>query len=137
MTDLVVGVVEEGFGRDGGDRLIDDGIRDAIDKIADGSATVETVSVPSFEIAPDIYTVAMLEGLVETIRSKGLGYNRRGWHDVAWAKSFGTARREWGGMFPATVKLGLLVGAFASEALSLGVLRPGREPPGGDDEDVR
>ncbi|WP_255171212.1 amidase [Natrononativus amylolyticus] len=116
VTDLAVGVVEEGFGREGSDPAVDEMTRDAIDRLADAGATVESVSVPSFEIAPDVYTVAMLEGLVATVRSETLGYNRRGWHDTDLATAFGRLRRERGGALPATVKVGLLAGAYANDA---------------------
>lgn len=115
IEDRSIAVIEEGFDRPGAEQGVNDQVRAVIDTLEDRGATVETVSVPLHELAQDLHTVGLAEGYLATLRSNGLGHNRRGWHDATWARAFGSARQTRGGEFPPAAKLTALVGAYANE----------------------
>lgn len=115
VTDMRVAVLEEGFTRPEQEDEVNERVRAGIDVLADEGATVEDVSVPLHDHGADIYTVAMMEGMLASIRGEGLGHNWKGWYNTGWAKAFGKFRRAQGGDFPPTVKLALLTGAYTSE----------------------
>lgn len=112
---LDIAVLEEGFEQPEADPAVNEKVWAALDEFDQQGATVESVSVPMHADAADIYTVSLAEGLLAAIRGEGLGHNWKGWYNTDWAAAFGRRRREKGGEFPATVKLTLLLGAYASE----------------------
>lgn len=115
VDDLTVAVVDEGFDRPGFERQVNEGVRGALDSLADLGATVESVSVPMHADGQDIYTVALTEGFLAAVRGEGLGHNWKGWFNTGWVDAFGKARRAQGADFPPSVKLTLLTGAYTSE----------------------
>lgn len=112
---LSVAVVEEGFGRPGGEPEVNESVHGAVDQLEDAGATVESVSVPMHADAMDIYTVALAEGFLASVEGEGLGHNWKGEYDTDWIRAFGDARRVRGGYFPPSVKLTLLMGGYVRE----------------------
>jgi len=114
-SDLSIAVLEEGFTRPGADPSVNEDVRATLDTLADGGATVEEVSVPIHESAPDIYWSTIPEGFLATIQGEGLGRNWNGRYQVGLAETLGKSRRARGGDLPPTVKLVLLFGAYTSQ----------------------
>jgi amidase len=115
VSDLSVGVIQEGFERPEADEAVNDHVRDGLAALEAAGATVEELSVPMHHDAVDIYTVALNEGTVAAFRGEGLGHNWWGRYDTSWVDAFGKFRRAQGGDFPPSVKYTLLIGAYASE----------------------
>ncbi len=114
-SELSVGVLEEGFGKPGGDSAVDEQARDALEELEDAGATVEPVSVPLHEHAPNIHSVCTNEGLVAAMRGQGMGHGWKAWYNTSWVESFGKFRQAQSDDFPAMLKLSLLMGAYTAE----------------------
>lgn len=114
-SELSIAVVEEGFTRPEREEAVNEGVRAALDDLADAGATVEEVSVDLHDDAADIYTVALSEAFYAAVSGEGLGHNWKGHYDTQWVDSFGRARRAQGGDFPPSVKFTLLIGAYTSQ----------------------
>lgn len=110
-----IAVVEESFSDDNSEDRVNERVRAALDALADRGATVEEVSVPIHDVAHDVYTVALLEGMLAAVDGEELGHNWKGWYNLSWLETFGKFRRARGGDFPPTVKLALLCGAYTSD----------------------
>jgi amidase len=115
VEDVSIAVVEESFEDDNSDEAVNERVRAALDVLADRGATVERVSIPVHNVAHDVYTVALLEGMLAAVRGEGLGHNWKGWYNLSWLEAFGKFRRAQGGDFPPTVKLALLCGAYTGD----------------------
>lgn len=115
LADVSIAVVEESFADDNSDEQVNERVHEALDVAADRGATVESVSVPIHEVAHDVYTVALLEGMLAAVRGEGLGHNWTGWYNLSWLEAFGKFRRAQGGDLPPTVKLALLCGAYTGD----------------------
>jgi amidase len=115
LSELSVGVIEEGFNRQGAAAEVNESVNHNLDLLEDKGATIESVSVPLHADAMDIYTVALGEGFVASIKGEGEGHNWKGEYNTEWINSFGNARRARGSYFPPSVKLTLLVGGYARD----------------------
>ncbi|MDJ1433191.1 amidase [Halostagnicola sp. A-GB9-2] len=112
---LSIGVLEEGFGRSGGDPAVDEQVRDSLASLEDEGATVEDVSVPLHREAPKVHAVCMNEGLVAAMSGQGVGHGWKAWYNTSWVESFGKFRQAQSDDFPAMFKLSLLMGAYTAE----------------------
>ena len=115
VSELRIGVLDEGFDRPDADPAVLDRVREAIDLLESACAGTEAVSVPMHADARAIHSVCASEGLVAAMAGEGLGHGRRKWYDTTWVDAFGKFRRTAGGEFPAALKRSLLVGAYAAE----------------------
>jgi amidase len=116
ISELSIGVLDEGFDREGSDDDVVNTARDGVDRLADLGATVEGVSVPMHTDAKDIHTVCTSEGLLDAIRGEGLGHGWKAWYNRSWIETFGKSRRAQADDFPARLKMLLLMGAYTNEA---------------------
>jgi amidase len=115
VSGLSIGVLDEGFDREGSDGDVVDTARDGADRLADLGANLEGVSVPMHTDAKDIHTVCTSEGLLDAIRGEGLGHGWKAWYNRSWVESFGKFRRAQSDDFPARLKMLLLMGAYTNE----------------------
>lgn len=115
LENLEVARIEEGFDRPESDTEVNEKVDEALDVLESEGATVDSVSIPLHEDAQDIYTVALAEGFLASVRGEGAGHNWKGEYNVQWIDVFGKSRRSQGGGFPPSVKLTLLLGAYTSE----------------------
>ncbi|GAB7021000.1 amidase [Halostagnicola bangensis] len=114
VSQLSIGVLEEGFGKSDGDPAVDEQVLEAIDRLEDEVASVEEVSVPLHLEGPDIHSVCTNEGLVGALSGQGVGHGWKAWYNTSWVESFGKFRRAQSDDFSAMFKLSLLMGAYTA-----------------------
>ncbi|ADD06396.1 putative amidase [Natrialba magadii ATCC 43099] len=114
ISDLTIGVLEEGFDIDGANEAVLETVRDSIDDLEAAGATTEAVSVPMHSDAKDIHDVCTSEGLLDAMLGEGLGHGWKAWYNRSWIESFGKARRAQSNDLPARLKLLLLMGAYTN-----------------------
>lgn len=114
VEDLTLGVLEEGFDRDGAEAPVVERANAAVDELADAGASVEPVSEPMHLDADDIHSVCASEGMLDAMLGEGLGHGWKAWYNISWIESFGKFRRAQSDDFPAALKLPLLVGAYTN-----------------------
>lgn len=115
VSELSIGVLEEGFAKSNGDPDVDDQVLDAIDRLEAEGATVQEVSLPLHSQGSPIHSVCTNEGLVAAMLGQGVGHGWKAWYNTPWMESFGKFRRTQGDDFPAMFKLSLLTGAYTAE----------------------
>ncbi|MFU8868809.1 amidase, partial [Natronococcus sp.] len=115
VSDLSVGVLEEGFDKPNGDPGVDEQVRDAIDLLEERGATVEEVSIPLHADADTIHKVCTNEGLVAAMMGQGVGHGWKAWYSTSWVEAFGKFQRAQGYDFPPNLKLKLLQGMYTIE----------------------
>jgi amidase len=114
VSDLTIGVLEEGFDREGADEDVLETVRGSIDRLESEGATLEDVSVPMHADAKDIHDVCTSEGLLDAISGEGLGHGWKAWYNRSWIESFGKYRRAQSDDFPPRLKLLLLMGSYTN-----------------------
>jgi amidase len=114
VSNLSIGLLEEGFDREDADSRVTERVREAVDALEADGATVEEVSVPLHTDAGAIHSVCQSEAIAATIRSQGVGHGWRGWYNTSWIESFGKFQQAQSDDFPATIKLSLLMGSYAA-----------------------
>ncbi|WP_418282690.1 amidase [Halorubrum sp. DTA98] len=114
VSDLSIGILEEGFTQSNAETAVLETTRDALDVLAERGATLEDVSVPMHADAGDIHSVCATEGLLDAMRGEGLGHGWKAWYSRSWVEMFGKIRRTQADDFPPTLKLMLLLGAYTN-----------------------
>lgn len=114
VSDLSIGVLEEGFDREGANEDVLETVRDSIDRLEELGASVEDVSIPMHLDAKDIHDVCTSEGLLDAISGEGLGHGWKAWYNHSWIESFGKYRRAQSDDFPPRLKLLLLMGSYTN-----------------------
>ncbi len=114
-SELVVGVLEEGFGHDESEPGVDDTVRDALDAFEAEGATIESVSVPMHLDGLAIWNAIGNEEITATIESECVGHYGNGFYDTQFADFFGRARRAQADDYLTTVKLTLVLGQYLSD----------------------
>ena len=114
LAGLRVGVVREGFGREGlSDAAVDDAVRAAAARFTDVGAVVEEVSVPEHLHAMDIHAAILLQGGSEfMVRGNGVGMPGKGFYDAALGESVARARRLQANQLFASVKFSMVIGGY-------------------------
>jgi amidase len=117
LEGLRVGIVQEGFGREGlSDPEVDEMVRQAAEGFADLGATVESVSVPEHLHAMDIHGSILLQGGSEfMMRGSGIGLPGKGFLDPALAEHMGRASRTQADQLFASVKYAMVIGGYLWE----------------------
>lgn len=91
---LTIGVLDEGFGWETADPVVERTVREAVDTLADNGVSVMSVSAPTHELAPAILGVVAALGARNTYRQGGVGTTTSGWHWAAGREAFETAMEE-------------------------------------------
>ena len=107
---LTIGVLEEGFGEGVADR-VEETVETALDAVEAAGATVEPVSIPSFEYARPIKKVLSLTELAAHWRAGGAPYRRGGVVEESYQVSFANRTRAASGELQVPYKSKLLAGA--------------------------
>ncbi len=114
VSELSIGVLEEGFTRPEAEAEVLETIRTALGVLGECGVSLEDVSVPMHLDARDIHSVCAAEGLLDAMMGEGLGHGWKAWYSRSWVEMFGKIRRTQADDFPATLKLLLLLGAYAN-----------------------
>lgn len=115
VSELSIGLLEEGFEREGADPDVVERVREAVDRLEALGAAVEEASVPMHVDADAIHSVCQSEAIAGAIGGEGLGHGWQGWYNTPWIESFGKFRRAQGDDFSAGVKLTLLMGTYTGQ----------------------
>lgn len=117
LTGVRVGIVEEGFDREGlSDPEVDAVVRESAEGLTGLGATIETISVPEHRHSMDIHASILLQGGSEFMaRGNGIGMPGKGFYDAALAESMGRARRSQADQLFASVKFAMVVGGYLWE----------------------
>lgn len=110
-----VAAIDEGFEGDDVNDAVAARCREALGRLTERGASVESVSLPMHADARDFHAVCMASGTVEATNGEGLGRGWRGWYDVDWVEAYGKMRRGAGDAFSSNFKLTLLQGALDDE----------------------
>jgi len=109
VAGLRIGVVEEGFGREGSHADVDARVRAAAERFKALGATVESVSVPAHSQGSMIMLGSTLDGTLSTFTEHGPGGpNPRGHTLIEAIPFYYRAQRERADLMPPTVKTVLL-----------------------------
>lgn len=116
-SELVIGVVEEGFGREQSDSAVDECVLGALETLEDECDAVETcpVSIQWHIDALDIWTAVLVQEHASLVRDEGVGSYVRGAYDTDFAAAFAAGRRARGNQFQLIHKLILVLGEYLSE----------------------
>lgn len=112
INGIRLGILREGFGRDGAEADVEAAVRKAVDVLAGLGASVKEVSIPVHRDAWKYLWAIIPEGFTALMNSGGLGYHWKGGYDVNLTTALGEARRMRGGTLARTVKLMLLLGTY-------------------------
>ncbi len=111
IAGLRVGLLTEGFGRDGSSPDVDVAVRAAAAVLRASGAAVEDVSVPWHLHGAKVWDVIATEGAAaQMVDGNGYGLNVDGLYDPELIAHYGRQWREDGSQFSETVKLVLLAG---------------------------
>jgi len=115
VSDLTIGVLEEGFGSEFAEAGVDEAARDAADEFADLGAEVREISVPWHEDGLIVWLAVETEAAATLWETEGTGYFVGGEYDTDFASAFGSRRRARGAEFAPTVKLKMVFGRYLRE----------------------
>jgi amidase len=115
VGDLTVGVLEEGFDREGSEDAVDGAVRGALDALDDAGATVTGRSVPWHADGGAILTGIAVEGTAALARNDGVNHFAAGPHDPDLAGAFGRARRSNADDFPPMMKFATILGQYLAD----------------------
>lgn len=114
-SDLTIGVLSEGFGREQSEPGVDETVHDALDDLAAAGATVTEVSVPMHLDGLAIWNAIATAETTATVRDEGIGKYGTGFYDTQFADTFGKARRAHADDYLSPLKLTLILGQYMSD----------------------
>jgi len=106
-----VGVLEEGFGWDDADPVVDEAVREATGVLADAGAEVESVSAPLHRLMPSAWAAIGTQGAARHFEEVG-ATNHRGWAWPRLTRALDSFRRARADDLPPSVKQALLTAAY-------------------------
>jgi amidase len=114
LDGLRVGLVGEGFGRDGlSDAGVDETVRGVAARLRELGATIGEVSVPEHLYAMDVHASILLQGACEFMaRGNGIGLPGKGFYDASLAEALARGRRLQSDELFASVKFALVLGGY-------------------------
>lgn len=115
LSDVTVGIVEEGFGHEVSELSVDKTVRDAVSSFEDAGAEVTEVSIPMHLDGLPIWNAIGLEATAATVDTEGVGHYGKGFYDTQMADAFGQARRAHANDYVTTLKLTLVLGQYLSD----------------------
>ncbi|RQG94890.1 amidase [Natrarchaeobius chitinivorans] len=110
-----IGVVSEGFGFDGGEEGVNDGVRAAVDQLEELGAEAEEVSIPWHVDGFFVWLAVENEEAAAVWDADGTGYFVDGHYDTDLAEAFGKSRRSQADEFAPTVKLKCILGKYLKD----------------------
>ncbi|MDL5363671.1 amidase [Halalkalicoccus sp. NIPERK01] len=113
--DVIVGVLEEGFGHETSEGAVDEAVGDALDGFERAGATVRDLSVPMHLDGLAIWTAIATEETTATVDAECVGHYGNGFYDVQMADAFGRARRAQADDYLTTLKLTLVLGQYLAD----------------------
>jgi amidase len=112
---MTVGVLENGFGHESSEAVVDETVHTALDEFAEVGATVSAVSAPYHDDGVDIWHGVTTEALAALMRDEGAGHFLDGYYDTQFVEAMARAKRTRADDFPPTMKLILVLGEYLAE----------------------
>src|SRR6058998_1180413 len=112
---LRIGILAEGFGVEGGDRSVDECVREAIHVLERKGARTESVSVPLHTRAPLALLPIYLEGGKRMYDTNFGGSFARTYYPASFISIFGRLKQSHGREFSPNLKLNLMQGHFLQQ----------------------
>jgi amidase len=115
---LRIGILEEGFGVQGGDRAVDEAVREAIRVLERAGATTETVSVPLHTKSLLALLPIYLEGGKRMYDTNFGGTFAKTYYPISLISIFGRLKQTHGREFSPNLKLNLMQGYYLQQHYS-------------------
>jgi amidase len=113
ISDLRIGIVQEGFGHKVSEEIVDKKVRDAAERLAKLGARIKDVSIPFHRTGYAIWAIILIEGSTDLIFvGGGIGSNWEGYYMSSLHRAFSTALRDYPSRIAETGKLNLLMAEF-------------------------
>jgi amidase len=113
VSDLRIGVVQEGFGHSVSEGAVDNMVRQAARRLAELGARLDEVSIPFHRTGYAIWAIILLEGSTDLLfNGGGIGGNWEGYYMGSLHRTFSIALRDHPHDIPETGKLNLLMAEF-------------------------
>lgn len=110
-----IGVVTEGFGREGSEQDVDGIVREAAEAFGGMGAAVEEVSIPMHLDGVHVWNGIALEGTLATmVKGEGMGTGWKGYYNTGLVEFYARAREARANDFPATLKMVILLAEYAA-----------------------
>lgn len=116
---LSVAVLDEGFGWEFSESVVDEAVRAATDVFADLGVTVETTSVPRHRESMAAWAGIATQGGARLLAEGSVGTNHAGWPWPGLARAMDSFRDARARDLPPTVKRSLLAAAFLDAAYGI------------------
>jgi amidase len=112
VSDMTVGVLQEGFDHEESDPEVNEVVRDAIADLEAMGVETTTVSIPDHLDASDLTMTIARYGGGQVLAQNGVGTGFDGWYDTGLVEYLGRALSARSSDLPPSVKGGLLVSEF-------------------------
>jgi amidase len=113
ISDVTVGIVQEGFGWDVSEDDVDIAVRNAANQFNQLGAKVHELSIPMHRDAMHIWAPIAVEGsYVHMMEGNGLGVGWKGFYNTSLLKAFNDSWHQSADRLPITVKQMMLMGSY-------------------------
>jgi len=112
VSDMTVGVLQEGFEREDSDPEVTDVVRDAVSDVAAMGAEVTEISVPEHLSAYEVNMAIIRYGFGQALLQNGVPSGFDGWYDTGLSEYLGRALSARSSDLPHSVKCGLVVSEY-------------------------
>jgi amidase len=112
VSDMTVGVLQEGFEHEAGDEAVNEVVRDAIADLEAMGVETTTVSAPDHLDASDINMAIVRYGYGQLLLQNGVGTGFDGWYDTGLVEYLGRAMAGHSSDLPPSVMAGVLVSEY-------------------------
>lgn len=112
VEDLSIGVLEEGFGWEASDPVVDETVRAAVSQFEELGVTAESVSVPVHRQGMSAWAAIASQGGARMLEEGGVGTTHQGWSWTRLARELDTRLESRADDLPPTVKRSWIAAAF-------------------------
>lgn len=112
IENLSIGVLEEGFGWEASDPVVDETVRTAVDRFEELGVTSESVSVPVHRQGVSAWAAIATQGGARMLEEGGVGTAHEGWSWTRLARELDTRLESRADDLPPTVKRSRLAASF-------------------------
>lgn len=115
VNDLKIGVLEEGFDYDASESQVDSSVRNAVKRLEELGASVESVSIPQHYNGLPIWLGTWIGETTTLWKTDGVGSLGKGFYSTQFAEFFGAKRRTRADDHAIAVKLALIMGEYVQD----------------------
>jgi amidase len=115
ISEMTVGVLEEGFGFEESDPEVDAVVKDAIEDLEAAGADITEVSIPRHREGRTISTPVSRYGTTQVMKQNGAASGFDGWYDTGAMEYLGRALESHSSDLPPNLKATLLAGEYIQQ----------------------